>query len=244
MVEKGKCQCGCGQTAPIYNQTNKARGIVKGESARYVRGHSSFKPPTPYETGELVKYCECGCGEKLKPAKHAVAGEVRKGEVRRFISGHNTTRGEFELRNGKPWKKCQSCSEWLDIEHGFYPKKNSIWGSSPCRQCYKDYREENLEAIRQRDKSLRWRRFGLTDEEFLSYYETLDGCCEICKQPTDIDEIKVDHCHDSNVFRGLLCTNCNLGLGHFRDDLDTLENARGYLTLNKRRKQTWPRTQV
>jgi hypothetical protein len=33
------CECGCGNEPPIYNQTNRARGIIKGEYARFVRGH-------------------------------------------------------------------------------------------------------------------------------------------------------------------------------------------------------------
>ena len=39
----------------------------------------------------------------------------------------------------------------------------------------------------------------------------------------------VDHCHDSLVVRGLLCRRCNLGLGNFNDNKETLMKAIAYL---------------
>lgn len=39
------CKCGCGKEAPIYTETHRARGIVKGKRARYIRGHSGRKAP-------------------------------------------------------------------------------------------------------------------------------------------------------------------------------------------------------
>jgi hypothetical protein len=39
----------------------------------------------------------------------------------------------------------------------------------------------------------------------------------------------VDHSHETGRFRGILCLNCNLGLGHFRDSGVILESAILYL---------------
>ena len=33
------CECGCGQPAPIYNQTNRSRGMLKGRPARFIKNH-------------------------------------------------------------------------------------------------------------------------------------------------------------------------------------------------------------
>jgi hypothetical protein len=40
-VPYGKCQCGCGQFTNIAKKTITAKGIVKGEPMRYLRGHGS-----------------------------------------------------------------------------------------------------------------------------------------------------------------------------------------------------------
>jgi hypothetical protein len=39
-VPPGKCQCGCGDDTPIARKTVTAKGIVKGQPLRYLRGHS------------------------------------------------------------------------------------------------------------------------------------------------------------------------------------------------------------
>lgn len=39
----------------------------------------------------------------------------------------------------------------------------------------------------------------------------------------------VDHCHSSEEVRGILCGNCNIALGLFKDNVETLSNAINYL---------------
>ena len=43
----------------------------------------------------------------------------------------------------------------------------------------------------------------------------------------------LDHCHDTETFRGYLCHNCNTGLGSFRDNLFVLRRAVLYLEAHK-----------
>jgi hypothetical protein len=41
--------------------------------------------------------------------------------------------------------------------------------------------------------------------------------------------LHIDHHHGDGVVRGLLCNQCNLGLGLFRDDSSILRRAAEYL---------------
>jgi hypothetical protein len=52
------------------------------------------------------------------------------------------------------------------------------------------------------------------------------GVCAICGRP---DPEHVDHDHETGAVRGILCFNCNGGLGQFRDDIDALQCAAVYL---------------
>ena len=45
-------------------------------------------------------------------------------------------------------------------------------------------------------------------------------------------DMKVDHCHKTNVVRGLLCNSCNSGIGFFKDNIKNLECAIAYLEKN------------
>lgn len=42
-------------------------------------------------------------------------------------------------------------------------------------------------------------------------------------------KLHVDHDHGTNEIRGLLCHNCNMGLGAFRDQIDWMTGAIAYL---------------
>jgi len=43
----------------------------------------------------------------------------------------------------------------------------------------------------------------------------------------------LDHCHETNTFRGWICHKCNTGLGGFSDNLTTLKKAVNYLNRHK-----------
>lgn len=55
--------------------------------------------------------------------------------------------------------------------------------------------------------------------------------CSICDK--DLAEISKhthwDHCHKTGKLRGILCHNCNVGIGHFKDNTASLERAIAYL---------------
>ena len=78
----------------------------------------------------------------------------------------------------------------------------------------------------------RMRKFGVSREDFAAMLASQEGRCAICLVTID-DSAHVDHDHRTERVRGLLCGPCNRGIGHFRDDPETLRMAADYL-LRKR----------
>jgi len=77
-------------------------------------------------------------------------------------------------------------------------------------------------------------RYGLTQKDFESLLESQGNRCAICQTDTEPPRgWHVDHDHDTNAVRGILCGLCNKGLGHFRDDIDALSRAIEYLRAHR-----------
>lgn len=72
------------------------------------------------------------------------------------------------------------------------------------------------------------KKYGITTEDHEQMLKEQGGACAICKE---VGPLVVDHCHQTTVVRGLLCSHCNLGLGHFKDNAGTLRAAANYLEL-------------
>jgi hypothetical protein len=72
-----------------------------------------------------------------------------------------------------------------------------------------------------RDYHLR-RTHGITLEQFDALLKQQKGCCAICgrsesQSRPDAEFLHVDHDHETKTIRGLLCNNCNCGVGYFGD---------------------------
>ncbi len=65
-------------------------------------------------------------------------------------------------------------------------------------------------------------RYGLSEKQ----QSMLAEKCEICGSNV---KLVIDHDHETNTMRGVLCNGCNTGLGFFKDDVDSLRQAVKYL---------------
>jgi len=76
--------------------------------------------------------------------------------------------------------------------------------------------------------------YGLTYESYTMLLNSQGGACAICGELPDNkrtrDQLHVDHDHSNGAVRGLLCGNCNIGLGNFQDDPKRLIVAAHYVT--------------
>lgn len=96
-----------------------------------------------------------------------------------------------------------------------------------------DCRKQSLRIrTKHRDKqhACRLKKYGLTELDYESLLKKQHGVCAICKRPeAQVKKLAVDHCHDENKIRGLLCMRCNVGLGNFEDNPNLLKAALMYL---------------
>lgn len=71
---------------------------------------------------------------------------------------------------------------------------------------------------RERKRIELWQRFKLTLEEFARIKAEQGNRCGICKRKFGRlakNRPHVDHCHETEHVRGLLCLNCNTKMGWF-----------------------------
>jgi len=104
----------------------------------------------------------------------------------------------------------------------------------------KKYYENNKDRIREkagayykknRKKVLLqnlFNRYNITEDEYHALLKKQGEKCGICS----VSQVTlcVDHCHATGVVRGLLCGNCNKGIGFLKDDMILLESAKKYLS--------------
>ena len=73
--------------------------------------------------------------------------------------------------------------------------------------------------------------FGLSVEEYNKMLHSQNYSCSICRVPAKnfTQSLAVDHNHDTNQIRGLLCTRCNVLLGYAHESTELLQSAIDYL---------------
>lgn len=170
---------------------------------------------------------------------------------------------------------CRKCSEILILEKNWYKasfdKKDYI--CKKCSTKYKSknktidqftkeeqeikrayWREANKkrDPIERRNNSL-MSNYGINNDDYESLLKKQNFCCKICKtdKPSGGKGNKyfaVDHFIDNygkKIVRGLLCQNCNQGLGKFKDDpnlfLECIDYINTHKEINYNRQEKWDR---
>lgn len=121
-------------------------------------------------------------------------------------------------------KYCTKCKTTINY---YSPKNRKKYRN---KKAEKRYYEKNKELIKERSrKNQLKRRYSTTKGEIKKLLINQKYLCKICGN--DIKNIKqcIDHDHSNGIIRGILCNNCNLGLGWFKDNITILENAIKYL---------------
>lgn len=114
--------------------------------------------------------------------------------------------------------------------------------SKYARQHYDEHKEEKSEYGHQyragrKEEIVGYalqRTYGITLAEYDTMLIAQGGGCAICGRSPEENgrRLGVDHDHETGEVRGLLCGNCNQGIGFFKDDTGRLRSAANYLEKN------------
>lgn len=73
-------------------------------------------------------------------------------------------------------------------------------------------------------------KYGVSDKKYQKILQRQDGVCAICERPEPrYSHLSVDHNHETDKVRGLLCSNCNPMIGYAKEDPKVLMAAINYL---------------
>ena len=198
----------CGETKPLTKFSKAPRGLY---------GHKA--------------HCKA-CDAARHQAQHVPAVVDEAAKERRYTQ-HQTG-----------LKICTSCGVTKERSE-FSKSKDGMYGPilrSNCRLCCADqarkwFRDNKVRAKNNRHRYALAKNYGLTIERYEELLNAQGGVCAICgkDEPNEHGrtgtrfKLSVDHCHDTNRVRGLLCQKCNRALGLLGDDVDLLRKAIDYL---------------
>ena len=118
---------------------------------------------------------------------------------------------------------CRNCTENYVIDN---PNQRN------CTKCIDKYGKSSLTWL--------WKRYKTTGVKIEKLLAKQFGCCAICdkdimlfmKTETELQAC-VDHCHETNEIRGILCRQCNRALGQLGDNRESILRVLEYLEETK-----------
>ena len=143
------------------------------------------------------------------------------------------TEGMYFKGNTITHKRCPICGKLKERSEYWKWKSRKDGLAAYCIPCFaernakwnKDNPEKSLNVRRAVKRKI---DFGMSKDQYGQMLIDQDNLCAICKKESGW-EAAVDHCHNTGEIRGLLCRNCNLGLGGFKDNIETIRKAIKYV---------------
>ena len=133
----------------------------------------------------------------------------------------------------KECTKCNDLKKLKEFNFRINKKTKTLYYQSFCKDCQNSYN-----YIKDKNTKLK-KAYGITLEEYEELLSKQNGKCVICnidnngKYRSKLRAFAVDHCHSTGKIRGLLCSDCNTGIGLLKDNVNFLESAIKYLNKNR-----------
>lgn len=185
--------------------------------------------------GSEVFRCKC-CRTESR-----ARNEYKKGPGGYTCKVHGPLDIDDHYANGR----CKRCTRKRNGEY----KKNNRFLINERNQRDKDKNPEKWKQIYKLQHQKRKEQYGdilslkkvcearkITLDQHREMVERQNNVCAICGEPEtrkgktgDTLRLTIDHCHTTNKVRGLLCHNCNTGIGKFKDDSIRMYRAIRYV---------------
>lgn len=176
---------------------------------------------TDEQMQEVIDKYRSGQGTRLLAKEYGTARTALK---RRLIrAGVYVAHQRAEARKVTPDKKtCCQCRVEKPKEEFSKDRTEPDDLQKRCKPC------QNLRGYFNRIHT----KYGISQTEWQSLWNQQQGLCGVCRcilTPPPDYHTSVDHCHATGRVRGLLCTACNTGLGHFKDNAQNMLKAAMYI---------------
>lgn len=184
--------------------------------------------------GKASRYDICTCG-KTKCVRGKVCDDcarafVKSRRAQRRVCVCGAVKGEKSSVCVDCYRKahapvlldrqvCQGCERELDSD-AFYKRTDGRSLRSLCIACSKVHNRRN-------NILSKCKKYGVDEARAIEIAALTSIECQICGD--SISNFHIDHCHKTEKFRGLLCANCNSGIGLLKEDCEVLRRAILYL---------------
>jgi hypothetical protein len=184
--------------------------------------------PSQRHNGGWCRVCHKAKYREVRPALPPRLCEICETEIseplpnQRFCSLACKAKGHYWRVKPPEQRACASCG--ADITQ---MRRNAKYCSNACSM--RDRLASGRITPAQRRATRLLAEYGISVEDYERLLTAQGGVCAICSKSPGRKILRVDHCHRSTRVRGLLCDNCNLALGLFKDDPALLRRAAEYL---------------
>ncbi len=207
--EDGKIYPQDGRLFSNYRNTQSLSDEIVAESWRTPTKKKCVKCGESFNTvSEKRKQCHKCYPTRATPTKQQVDEWLKKGEK--------------PCASNKHIQSLTGCSGIIKLENHYGFSKSNRTGNQYCLPCRHEV------SYRQDIKY----KYGITPEEYDLVSIHQKYCCAICgveKDKTGNDRLCVDHDKETGFVRGLICHQCNRGIGNLMHDPDNLIEASKYV---------------
>lgn len=136
-------------------------------------------------------------------------------------------------------RQCAECKQFLSVVD-FYKctrRKDGLRGK--CKTCWNAQSTDHYNVNKDDWRSTYYKRkYNISLIDYEDMLVKQNGVCAVCggvETNSRLNHFCVDHNHDTGEVRALLCSQCNLLLGKFENNLDLFDKFIEYLSIYSRK---------